>query len=64
MKIVIDLKLFTLSLISFICAYSIVTGYAQKFIHFSGELNEMATFVLAGVMGTLCLFASIEQNKK
>jgi hypothetical protein len=64
MKISIDLKLFTLSLIAFFCSYSIVTGYAQKFIHFSGELNEMATFVLAGVMGTLCLFASIERIKK
>ena len=64
MKISIDLKFFSISIIAFLCAYSIVTGYAQKFIHFSGEINEMATFALTGVMGTLCLFASIERIKK
>ena len=38
-------------------AYSILYGYAQEVVHFSGELNEIGCFVIAFTMGILSLFS-------
>ena len=64
MKLTIDLKFFAYSVIAFTIAYSIVSGFAQKFVKFAAIENEMGCFILAALMGTLCLFASIERVKK
>ena len=45
------------ALLSFGIAYSILYGYAQEVVHFSGELNEIGCFVIAFTMGTLSLFS-------
>lgn len=45
------------SIASFGVAYSIMSGKAQKVVHFAGELNEIGCTVIALTMGTLCLFA-------
>ena len=42
-------------LASFYVAYLTAAGIMQKIIPFSGELNEMAFFILNLFMGSLCL---------
>ena len=44
-------------LISYGIAYGILNGTIQNYIHFAGELNEMAVTILALTMGTMTLFA-------
>ena len=45
------------SVLSFTVAYWIITGTAQQYVYFAGELNEIFTFIIAFTMGTLSLFA-------
>ena len=42
-------------LTAFYIAYLTAAGIMQKIIPFSGELNEMAFFILNLFIGTLCL---------
>jgi hypothetical protein len=42
---------------SYLIAYWIMNGTAQKYVHFAGELNELGCTVIALTMGTLSLFA-------
>ena len=42
---------------SYLVAYLIITGTAQKYVYFADELNEIFCFILAFTMGTLSLFA-------
>ena len=44
-------------LISYGIAYGTMNGTVQNYVHFAGELNEMAVTLLAGVMGTMTIFA-------
>ena len=44
-------------LISYGIAIGILNGTIQNYVHFAGELNEMFTFIMAFMMGTLSLFA-------
>ena len=44
-------------LISYGIAIGILNGNVQNYVHFAGELNEMAVTLLAGVMGTMTIFA-------
>lgn len=46
-----------ISVVSYVIAYWILNGTAQKYVHFAGELNEIFTFIIAFTMGTLSLFA-------
>jgi len=64
MKLTIDLKFFTYSVIAFVIAYSIISGFAQKYVKFAAVENEMGCFFLAATMGVICLFASFERIKK
>ena len=43
--------------VSFLVAYSIMNGTAQKWVHFAGELNELGCTVIALTMGFLSLWA-------
>ena len=64
MKLTIDLKFFAYSVIAFVIAFSIVSGFAQKYVKFAAIENEMGCFFLAATMGVICLFASFERIKK
>jgi len=44
-------------LISYGIAIGILNGTVQNYVHFAGELNEMFTFIMAFMMGTISLFA-------
>ena len=44
-------------LISYGIVYGMLNGVIQNYVHFAGELNEMAVTLLAGVMGTMTIFA-------
>jgi len=44
-------------LISYGIAIGILNGNVQNYVHFAGELNEMFTFIMAFMMGTISLFA-------
>jgi hypothetical protein len=41
--------------ISFFVAFSILTGTAQQYVHFAGELNELGCAIIALSMGVLSL---------
>jgi len=45
------------SVLSFMVAYWIMNGTAQKYVYFAGELNELGCCVIALTMGTLSLLA-------
>ena len=45
------------SAVSFLIAYWIMNGTAQKYVYFAGELNELGCCVIALTMGFLSLFA-------
>ena len=49
-------------LISYGIAIGILNGNVQNYVHFAGELNEMFTFIMAFMIGTISLFA-IEYKK-
>jgi len=44
-------------IVSYLIAYWVMNGTAQQYVHFAGELNEMAVTILALTMGTMTLFA-------
>jgi len=44
-------------LISYGIVYGMLNGTIQNYVHFADELNEMAVTLLAGVMGTMTIFA-------
>ena len=56
MKLTIDLKFFTYSVIASIVSLSIISGFAQKHIHFAAVENEMGCFFLSSSMAIICLF--------
>ena len=64
MKLTINLKFAAISIISFFCAWAIVTEKADQYIHFAGELNAMACFLLMSVMGVMTAVASFEKLSK
>jgi len=52
------MKNYQLILLSFICfliSYSILQGWAQEWVYFAGELNEMFCFTLTFTMGVIGL---------
>jgi len=44
-------------LISYGIVWGMLNGTIQNYVHFADELNEMAVTLLAGVMGTMSIFA-------
>jgi len=44
-------------LISYGIVYGMLNGVIQNYVHFAGELNEMAVTLLAGMVGTMTIFA-------
>jgi hypothetical protein len=44
-------------LISYGIVWGMLNGTIQNYVHFTDELNEMAVTLLAGVMGTMTIFA-------
>jgi len=44
-------------LISYGIVWGMLNGTIQNYVHFTDELNEMAVTLLAGVMGTMSIFA-------
>jgi hypothetical protein len=44
-------------LISYGIVYGMLNGTIQNYVHFAGELNEMAVTILALTMGTMTIFA-------
>jgi hypothetical protein len=44
-------------IVSYLIAYLVMTGIAQQYVYFAGELNEIAVTILALTMGTMSLFA-------
>jgi len=44
-------------LISYGIVWGMLNGTIQNYVHFADELNEMAVTLLAGVMGTMTIFA-------
>jgi mannitol-specific phosphotransferase system IIBC component len=64
MKITINILPAIGSVIAFGATYSLLTGTAQKFIPFSGALNEFATTMITFLMGALLLFCSFEKVNK
>ena len=64
MKIVINVKHFVAMLISWAIAFATISGILQEHVEFAGPLNELVFFVLAMVLGTMCLFTSFEKYEK
>jgi hypothetical protein len=44
-------------LISYGIVWGMLNGTIQNYVYFADELNEMAVTLLAGVMGTMTIFA-------
>jgi hypothetical protein len=64
MKITINILPAIGSVIAFGATYSLLTGTAQKFVPFSGALNEFATTMITFLMGALLLICSFEKVNK
>lgn len=64
MKIQLNVFHFLGSILSFIVAYSTMTGTIQNYIHFAGSLNEMAFAAISIMIGFILLISSIELPKK
>jgi hypothetical protein len=64
MKITINILPAIGSVIAFGATYSLLTGTAQKFIPFSGALNEAATALVAFMIGAGLLICSFEKVNK
>jgi len=64
MKVTIDLKFFTIAIISFILAGMTITYEIDKYITFAGEDNALAFFIISSTMGILALFGSFEKISK
>ena len=46
-----------MSVVGFGLAYGVLNGNVQNYVHFAGELNEMAFTLLTGMVGVLGIFA-------
>ena len=44
-------------LISYGIVWGMLNGVIQNYVHLAGELNEMAVTLLAGMVGTMTIFA-------
>ena len=64
MKITINILPAIGSVIAFVIAHSISTGAAQKFVHFSGSINEAATMLTCAMIGCGLLVCSFEKVNK
>lgn len=64
MKVTIDLKFFTIAVISFILAYMTVTYKIDNYIQFAGEDNAMAFFILSATVGFVSLIGSVAKVSK
>ena len=64
MKVTIDLKFFTIAIISFILAGMTITYEIDKYITFAGEDNALAFFIISSTMGIMALFCSFEKISK
>lgn len=64
MKVILNIKALIASIAAFTVAYTTATGAIDNYIHFAGEANAMAFFMVAGVMGVCSLAASFETVKK
>jgi hypothetical protein len=60
----VHLNYFLGSLLCLGIAIGLATGKVQQHVHFAGEINEIAEFLLAGGLGILLLFASFERIKE
>lgn len=52
------------SLATGLLAYSIGSGFAQKYIHFADELNEMAGFIVLATLSVSLLIAAVQSIVK
>ena len=64
MKVTIDLKFFTIAVISFILAYMTVTYKIDNYIQFAGEDNALAFFCLSATVGFMSLIGSVAKVSK
>ena len=64
MKITINILPAIGSVIAFGATYSLLTGSLQKFVPFSGALNEFATAMCLFMIGALLTFCSFEKVNK
>ena len=64
MKITINILPAIGSVIAFGATYSLLTGSVQTVIPFNGTLNEMATTMLAFLIGAGLLICSFEKINK
>jgi|LakMenEpi03Aug12_release.lakeMendotaPanAssembly.Ray.scaffolds.fasta_scaffold512674_2 hypothetical protein len=64
MKVTISIKHLIIAIFSFTVAFLLIQGTIQKFLHFSDVLGEFACCIIALVMGTISIFASIEKFEK
>jgi hypothetical protein len=63
MKVTVNILNFIAAMAAFVVAYLIVNGTAQSVIHFADPLNEMATFMMAAILGIVLLVVSFEKVK-
>lgn len=64
MKVILNIKPLIASIVAFTAAFTTATGAIDNVIHFAGEDNAMAFFLITGVMGVCALAASFETVKK
>ena len=58
----INIKYFLLTILSFTIAYTTASGTIQNYIHFAGDLNEMAFCLFALFLGVISMFMTFEKN--
>jgi len=63
MKLIIDFKFFIPAILSFVVAYMTVTSTIDSYIHFAGEANAAAFFMVASMLGLLLTICSFEKIK-
>tara|TARA_Y100000385_G_scaffold218507_1_gene227828 strand:- start:2881 stop:3141 length:261 start_codon:yes stop_codon:yes gene_type:complete len=61
MKLTIDLKYALLAIVSFTISVMTLTGTADKYIAFAGELNAFAFCVMGLMLGLLMTMAAVEK---
>lgn len=64
MKVTININHFAITIVSFAIAFLLIQGTIQKFVHFAKPENEIACFILAGIMGIISLLCTFEKSKK
>lgn len=63
MKITFDIKFLLIAIASFAVAAMTVTETIDKYIHFAGEANAAAFFLVASMMGFLAGICSVDTIK-